>query len=104
MAETEKPTDFDVLQADLRRLRDDVAALTRTLAKATAARVGVEPGAMREAGEQVTEAVNKLAEEARRAGVGGLEALEQKIVERPVTAVLMALGLGLLLGRLGDRR
>lgn len=104
MTESERPNDFDAVQADLRRLRADIAALAQTLAGLTATRAAAGLGAARDAGEQVSETLHRLSEETRRVGGSGLEALEQKIVERPVTAVLAALGLGLLLGRLTDRR
>ena len=93
MPAIESETELDPLQADLKRLRDDVAALTQTIASLTSHRTAQGFGAAQETGEEL-----------KRWSEEGLAALEQKIVERPLSAVAVALGVGLLLGKLTDRR
>ncbi len=96
--------DIDALQADLKRLRDDVVALTQTIAALTAQRASRGLGAAQDVGERVVESVYKTAEGMKKAGNASLVTLEEKIIERPVTSILMALGIGLLLGKLTERR
>lgn len=100
----EVKTEVDTVQVDLKRLRDDVAALTQTIAALTAQQASRGLGAAHDAGEKVAETVQRAGEELKRASSEGVATLEQKITERPLSAVLIALGVGLLLGKLTDRR
>jgi ElaB/YqjD/DUF883 family membrane-anchored ribosome-binding protein len=93
MSATSSETDGNPLSADLKRLRDDVASLTRTIASLTTGRAAEGLEAAHDTGEAFT----RWSEE-------GIAALEQKIVERPLAAVAIALCAGLLLGKLTDRR
>lgn len=103
MAVSEVKSDVDNVQVDLKRLRDDVAALTQTIAALTAQQASRGLGAAHDAGEKVAETVHRAAEELKRASGESISTLEQKITERPLSAVLIALGIGLLLGKLTDR-
>ena len=86
-------TKADPLQVDLKRLRDDVAVLTQTIATLTSQRT-----------PQDLDVTQNTGEDLKRWSEQGLTALEQKIVERPLSAIAIALGIGLLLGKLTDRR
>lgn len=104
MPVTEVKGEAENVQADLKRLRDDIAALSQTIAALTAQQASRGIGAAHDASEKVVESVHKATEEIRRAGGESIASLEHKITERPLSAVLIALGVGLLLGKLTDRR
>ncbi len=104
MAVSEVKNEVDNVQVDLKRLREDVTALTQTIAALTAQQASRGLGAAHDVGEKVAETVHKAGEELRRASGESIATLEQKITERPLSAVLIALGVGLLLGKFTDRR
>lgn len=81
------------LQADMEQLRADVSAMMETIGKL--AEDGRHEGARR-----VREARDKMIDQAEKSR----EAVESQIVERPLVSVLAAFGVGMLLGRLLDRR
>lgn len=101
---TEVNNEVDSVQVDLKRLRDDVASLTQTIAQLTAQQAARGLEVAQGAGEKVVDTAQKAAEELKRASGEGIATLEQKITERPLSAVLIALGVGLLVGKLFDRR
>ena len=93
MAAQDTKRDADQVRVDIEKLKADIAALTDSL-KTLAGDVGVEgASAVRAAGQKTREHVNQAA-----------ETVEQQIVERPFSSVLVAFGVGLLLGKLLDRR
>ena len=91
------------LQAQIEAVKDDLAAISKTLADLV--RSGVREGrsrmesAAREYSEKGAEQADAAWQEARAYG----EALEERIVQNPLAAVLVALGLGFLLGLLVRR-
>jgi ElaB/YqjD/DUF883 family membrane-anchored ribosome-binding protein len=96
--------EFDALRGDLDHLRKDVSSLVGSLGAAASDEIrrggrrarAVAGRAFDRAGEGVSDA----AEEIRRRGRQGLSAAEERIEEHPFTSVLVALGIGLLIGRL----
>jgi hypothetical protein len=85
MADRGLEHEFDVLRNDLGTLKDDVAGIAKLLAKKGSAQLG---GAVDTGKAKVQE------------GVG---LLEDQIVVRPLTSLLVAFGLGVLLGKLTHR-
>jgi ElaB/YqjD/DUF883 family membrane-anchored ribosome-binding protein len=85
MADRSLDKEFDVLKNDLGTLKEDVATIAKLLARKGSA--------------QFNEAVDNG--KARvQAGVG---VLEEQITERPLTSLLVAFGIGILLGKLTHR-
>lgn len=103
MTENTVKSEIDALQADLKKLRDDVVGLTRAIAELTAATIPQGLEAAQAAGGRIAETLHKATADAKTAGTAGVAALEEKIAERPITAIVAAFGVGLLLGKLTDR-
>ena len=99
--------EFDALKAGVDTLRKDISSLVSSFGDAATdeirtrgrrARAGVGRATDR-AGEVWDDATN----EASRRGREGAAALEQRIEERPFISVLVAYGIGLVIGRLINR-
>ncbi|WP_303980813.1 hypothetical protein [Dongia mobilis] len=85
MADRSLEKEFDVLKNDLGSLKDDVATIAKLLAKKGSA--------------QLSEAVDNG--KARvQAGVG---VLEDQVTARPLTSLLLAFGIGIMLGKITHR-
>ena len=101
-AKTEKD-DFDAVRAELIQLRSDVQALGETIARAgngfkRAVRKKVAHVAEDLEGS-AGDAYEHLAEEGRRYA----NAIEEKMSEHPLGTMVVALAVGVVLGRLLDR-
>lgn len=107
MATRNLDQELDTLRADLGKIREDIAALTRTLGDTAAAEVKAGGARLNQAAhaaaQTARERAQRLAETARAQGEEGLAALEDRIEQNPVTSVLVAFGLGLVIGKLLDR-
>ncbi|MBK8174584.1 MAG: DUF883 family protein [Rhodospirillales bacterium] len=88
-----KTKDMEAVRAEMEKLRADFASMGRTL-KELAADVGTDAYA------RVREGTDKARQ---RAGVAA-ESVTHTIEDRPLTSVLTAFGVGLLLGVLFGRR
>jgi ElaB/YqjD/DUF883 family membrane-anchored ribosome-binding protein len=75
---------------------DPVAAFTE------AARAAADM--LRETGRKATEAVSHLADDAYETGTKTRDEVAHRVVDQPLTAVLLAAGIGLLAGLLFSRR
>lgn len=93
MAENTSAKETDALRADLNTLRDDVSHLTDTLKHMASAR-----------GNEAYERLRQTADQTRTRVRDGANAAAQQVEERPLTSVLIAFGVGLLLGIVFDRR
>lgn len=95
--------DFASVRAELNQLRSDVQALGETIAKASDGLKGaVRRKAERLAGDlegTAEDAYEQLAEEGRRYA----NVVEQKMSEHPIGTMVVALAVGVVLGRLLDR-
>jgi ElaB/YqjD/DUF883 family membrane-anchored ribosome-binding protein len=100
--------EFDTLKAGLDTLRKDISSLVSSFGDAATdevktrgrrARAAVGRGATDRAGEVWDDATN----EASRRGREGVAAVKQQIEERPVISVLVAFGVGLVIGKLINR-
>lgn len=101
--QSETTQNTEELQAQIETLKQDLASISATLSKLVQSgvregRSSVERKA-REYKEQGTEQADALLEEARAYG----DVLEGKIVQNPFAAVLVALGLGFLVGLMSRR-
>src|ERR1700691_1372081 len=89
--------DLDALRADIARLSDTMAGLVRAQANSAGAAVR---GAVGDAREQLAQAANQAQERA----LGAAADLERRIERNPLTAVLIAAGIGIALGMMSKSR
>jgi ElaB/YqjD/DUF883 family membrane-anchored ribosome-binding protein len=104
-------------QDDLATIRADIAALTDTVGKLASEAVKAQAAFAKDAkkaakratsiGEEMWEEAQQLgsdtAEAAGDAAQAGMATLERQIKQNPVSAVLISLGIGFLVGILGSR-
>jgi ElaB/YqjD/DUF883 family membrane-anchored ribosome-binding protein len=99
--------EFDALKAGLDTLRKDIGARIDSFGDAATDEVRTRGRRARAALGRVTDRAGEVWDdattEASRRGREGAAALEQRIEERPVISVLMAFGIGLMIGRLINR-
>lgn len=89
--------------AELKALRDDLASLVQTLKDAGRREADNVAAGLRDAAGQVSEQVRVTAGQARAQGEAMATEMEAMIVRNPITAVLVALGLGYLVGAITRR-
>ena len=103
MATRNLDQELDTLRADLGKIRDDIASLTRTLGDAAAAEAKAGGAKLNEAAHAAKDRAQRFAESARTQGEEGIAALEERIEQNPITSILVAFGFGLVIGKLLDR-
>ena len=107
MATRNLDQELDTLRGDLGKIRDDIAALTRSLSDTAAAEAKAGGArlnrAAHDAAQTAKERAQHFADSARAQGEEGIAALEQRIEQNPFTSVLVAFGVGLVIGKLLDR-
>jgi ElaB/YqjD/DUF883 family membrane-anchored ribosome-binding protein len=89
--------DLAALRADIARLSDTVAAMVRVQADAAGAAVR---GAVGDARDQLSQAASN----AQDSAFGTAADLERRIERNPLTAVLIAAGIGMALGMMSKSR
>jgi ElaB/YqjD/DUF883 family membrane-anchored ribosome-binding protein len=96
-------SEMESLEAQIETLRSDIAAISATLSELVKA--GVREG--RAKAEATAERYRKQGKEQAEAAIEGAraygEALEAQIERNPFSAVLVALGLGFLIGLMSRR-
>jgi ElaB/YqjD/DUF883 family membrane-anchored ribosome-binding protein len=88
--------EFGAVKDDLARLRADVANLSAAIRELTSDTVHDQIGSLKGR-------LDRLTHDAKDQGRQALDDLADRIEERPVSSVLIAFGVGILLGRLFDR-
>ena len=108
--EKEFQDDISALRADMAALTDTVGKLASEAAKAQAAFAKDVKKAAKSAGrvgEEAWEETVQLGADARDAAAdaaqAGMASLERQIREKPINAVLIALGIGFLVGLIGRK-
>jgi ElaB/YqjD/DUF883 family membrane-anchored ribosome-binding protein len=96
MATRNLESEFDTVKDDLSKLRSDISHLSAALKDTTSAGV-------REQIETIRSRIDRITDEARDHGRQTLDELTDHIEERPLASMLIAFGVGVLLGRLLDR-
>jgi ElaB/YqjD/DUF883 family membrane-anchored ribosome-binding protein len=89
--------DLAALRADIARLSDTVAAMVRMQADMAGAAV---KGAVGDARDQLSQAATN----AQDSALGAAADLERRIERNPLTAVLIAAGIGMALGMMSKSR
>jgi ElaB/YqjD/DUF883 family membrane-anchored ribosome-binding protein len=88
--------ELDSVKEDLAKLRSDIANLTQALKDVTSETVHEQIGLIRGR-------IDGIAEDAKSHGRETLDSLTDHIEEKPLASVLIAFGVGILIGRLFDR-
>ncbi len=104
MATDEVQDEARVLRDELAKVRADIAALAKDLRGLGLAAAGTAQRAAETEGERVRTNMDEAISDLRRQGEETLRGAKASIEERPLFAVLIALALGFILGRVLDRR
>ena len=97
MAERDVSKDVDAIKGDLDALRKDLSSVVESIKGAAKSRAESELDALQKR-------LNQLAADVQTSSREGLRAVEGQIGERPLVSVAIAFALGLMLGKLFDRR
>jgi ElaB/YqjD/DUF883 family membrane-anchored ribosome-binding protein len=97
MAERELSKDVDAIKADLDALRKDFASVVENIKGTAKSRAESEI-------EALQRRINQIAADVQASGREGLRAVEGQIGEKPLVSVAVAFAVGLMLGKLFDRR
>lgn len=96
--------DMQTLRDDVTKLRSDLSGITQRLLEAGKDEAGMAryklEAEVRKLLEEVSQTLGQTRERSRKA----VEGVEQKIGERPLISLIIAFIVGLLLGKLFDRK
>lgn len=96
-AEQDLRKDLDAIKSDIDALRKDLVSVVDSVKGTATKRADTEIDALRKR-------LDKLATNVQTTGREQLRAVEEQIEERPLVSLAMAFAIGLMLGRLFDRR
>ena len=97
MAERDLNKDVDAIKSDLDTLRKDLASVLETIKGTAKSRAESELDALQKR-------MNQIAADVQSSGREGLRAVEGQIGEKPLVSVAVAFAVGLIIGKLFDRR
>jgi ElaB/YqjD/DUF883 family membrane-anchored ribosome-binding protein len=97
MAERDLGKDVDAIKADLDALRKDLASVLETIKGSAKSKAESEI-------EALQKRLNQIAGDLQTSGRDGLRAVEDQIEDKPLISVAIAFTVGMVLGRLFDRR
>jgi len=89
-------SDVEALRSDFKQVKEDLLNLTRTFSQFTARQAGDGVADLRQARERAEAHLRQVAGEAR-------DSLEQQVKEKPLGTLLIAFGVGLLIGKTMSR-
>jgi ElaB/YqjD/DUF883 family membrane-anchored ribosome-binding protein len=95
---------LDALKSDLTTLRTDLTGAVQAIKDMTARGIEVAKATLEGEANQMRTEFRSALDEARQRGKASAIMLEQQIEKNPYASIVGAFGLGLLLGRLLDRR
>lgn len=95
--ERDLKSDVDAIRSDIDVLRKDLATVLERIKGTATNRAEAEVQALQRR-------INKIAQDVQTSGRESLRAVEEQIEERPLVSLAMAFAVGLVLGRLFDRR
>lgn len=99
-----KTTDGSDLADQVKAIQDELMALTETIRSFTSQKASAGADALRDAAHLAGDTMRSTAEEARRHGEHIADDIEGRISDNPVPSVLIAAGIGFVLGALIGRR
>jgi ElaB/YqjD/DUF883 family membrane-anchored ribosome-binding protein len=97
MAERDLSKDVDAIKSDLDALRKDLASIVETVKGTAKSRAESEIDALQKR-------LNQIATDVQSSGRDSLRAVEGQIGDKPLVSVAVAFAVGLVLGKLFDRR
>ncbi len=97
MAERDLNKDVDAIKSDLDALRKDVSSVVETIKGTAKSRAESELDALHKR-------LNQIAADLQTSGRDSLRAVEGQIGEKPLVSVAVAFAVGLMIGKLFDRR
>jgi ElaB/YqjD/DUF883 family membrane-anchored ribosome-binding protein len=92
------------LRNDFNRLRADLSTLTKTVSDISQRRAAAGAESVGWAGDYAAESLQAVAAKAGSLRDAGLAATRDQVVGHPVSSMLIAFSVGLLAGKLADRR
>lgn len=104
MADTKLENELDALRADMAKLRGDLSGLSDAMKEAGLRRVEGAQETLAELAAALRDEVQGALGVARDRSKKSVEAVEHTIEEKPFLSLLTAFGVGVLLGKLLDRR
>jgi ElaB/YqjD/DUF883 family membrane-anchored ribosome-binding protein len=104
MAERDLQKDLDAIKDDMAQLRTDLAELTQRLVEMGKSEVSAARNRVRAEARNVGRELRQTLNETGERGWPSVESVEQLLTEKPVVSLLAAFGLGLLVGKLLERR
>jgi ElaB/YqjD/DUF883 family membrane-anchored ribosome-binding protein len=106
MNDTSKQTKekaYGELEEEVARLRADIAALADTLKGLAGAEAKSAAEALRGGADRVAASAHSAADRAQASAREGYDALQTTVEKNPLTALLLALGLGFIVGAMSRR-
>lgn len=94
---------YAALEAEVGRLREDLASLTSTLRDVVGEEARSATEALREGANRAKSSARGAAERAEASAKEGLDTLQSNVERNPWVAVLIALGLGFIVGAMSRR-
>jgi ElaB/YqjD/DUF883 family membrane-anchored ribosome-binding protein len=107
MAETTAQTETRIerdLKSDMNAIKSDIDNLRKDLAAALDRIKGTATSRAESEIQALQKRINRIAEDLQTGGRESLRAVEERIEERPLVSLAIAFAVGLVLGRLFDRR
>lgn len=89
-------TEVEALRADFKQVKEDLVGLTRILSQYTSKQAGEGLDDLKQARDRIEAQLRQAAGEAR-------DTLEQRVKEQPLGTLLIAFGVGLLIGKAVSR-
>ena len=96
--------EVDALKEDVAKLRADLAGLAEALIQAGRQEAGTAKDKLEDEARKRLEGLRSAAGDARAFGRSALESIETQIGEKPLISVLVAFAVGIVFGKLADRR
>ena len=90
-------SDLDSIRSDIDTLRKDFAAVLDRIKGTATNRAEAEIQALQKR-------INRVVDDVQASGREGIRAVEEQIEERPLVSLALAFAVGLVIGRLLDRR
>jgi ElaB/YqjD/DUF883 family membrane-anchored ribosome-binding protein len=97
MAERDLSKDVDAIKTDLDALRKDLSSVLQTISSSAKNRAETELDALQKR-------MSQIAGDVQATGRDGLRAVEGQIGDKPLVSVAVAFAVGLMIGKLFDRR
>jgi ElaB/YqjD/DUF883 family membrane-anchored ribosome-binding protein len=89
-------TEVEALRADFKQVKDDLVTLTKALSQYTSKHAGEGLDDLKHARDRVEAQLRQAAGDAR-------DTLEQRVKDQPLGTLLVAFGIGLLIGKTVSR-